>query len=168
MTCYQSLGAVSFQLGEHMRSIECYVQYLTLSQEIGDGAADHEVLLRLGLSNASIGEYSVALQFLQQAIVFYQEIGDNYNRALCLHHIGSVLGRLGNFEEGMSVLKQSLELRTQSRMNSALQTVWRRWVSCVTTWATTNARGRFEAAQRLLTETNDKASIATCTMHIVG
>ena len=72
MLAYESLGGVSFQLGEHMRSIECYVQYLTLSQEIGDGAADHEVLLRLGLSNASIGEYTVALQFLQQAVVFYQ------------------------------------------------------------------------------------------------
>ena len=33
---HNSLGGVSFQLGEHMRSVECYVQYLTLSQEVPD------------------------------------------------------------------------------------------------------------------------------------
>ena len=213
-----------------MRSIECYVQYLTLSQEIGDGAADHEVLLRLGLSNASIGEYNVALQFLQQAVVFYQEMNDNYNRALCLHHIGAVLGRLGNFEEGMAVLKQSLELRTQSQDKLGIADCLEEMgLMCYNIADYPNARGRFEAAQvcacacacvcvtetengergeevlptlncraviqlharatssthfnpqlapvdqhglvsmhaqRLLTETNDKASIATCTMHI--
>eukprot|EP00961_Rhodomonas_salina_P124368 1676399-Rhodomonas_salina.1 len=30
-------------------------------QDIGDGAADHEILLRLGLSNAAIGEYQVCV-----------------------------------------------------------------------------------------------------------
>ena len=60
MTVYESLGGLKFHLGEHVRSIECYVQYLTLTQEIGDGAADHEILLRLGMSNGAIGEYAVA------------------------------------------------------------------------------------------------------------
>ena len=167
-----SLGGVSFQLGEHMRSVECYVQYLTLSQEVpdsvhGEAAADPEVLLRLGLSNAAIGEYPIAHQFLQQAINFYQEQHDTYHKALCLHHIGAVQGRLGNFEEGMAYLKQSLELRTQSQDKVGIADCLEEMgLLCYNIGDYPNARGRFEAAQRLLTETNDKASIATCTMHI--
>jgi acyl-[acyl-carrier-protein]-phospholipid O-acyltransferase/long-chain-fatty-acid--[acyl-carrier-protein] ligase len=34
---------------------------------VGDGAADHEVLLRLGVSNAAVGEHATALEFLEQA-----------------------------------------------------------------------------------------------------
>ena len=169
---HNSLGGVSFQLGEHMRSVECYVQYLTLSQEVpdsvhGEAAADPEVLLRLGLSNAAIGEYPIAHQFLQQAINFYQEQHDTYHKALCLHHIGAVQGRLGNFEEGMAYLKQSLELRTQSQDKVGIADCLEEMgLLCYNIGDYPNARGRFEAAQRLLTETNDKASIATCTMHI--
>jgi len=94
-------------------------------------------------------------------------MNDAVNRALCLHHIGAVLGRLGNFEEGMAVLKQALELRTQLQDKLGIADCLEEMgLLCYNIADYPNARGRFEAAQRLLTETNDKASIATCTMHI--
>ena len=76
MSCYESLGGANFQLGEHVRSIECYVQYLTLSQEVGDGAISPDIrdgaqiLLRLGISNSAIGEYTVAVEFFEQVCVY--------------------------------------------------------------------------------------------------
>ena len=69
----------------------------------------------------------------------------------------------------MSVLKQSLELRTQSQDKLGIADCLEEMgLMCYNVGDYPNARGRFEAAQRLLTETNDKASIATCTMHIVS
>lgn len=47
MTVYESLGGLNFNLGEHVRSIECYVQYLTLSQASDSPYRPHHCILIL-------------------------------------------------------------------------------------------------------------------------
>jgi len=146
---------------------QCYVQYLTLSQEVGDGASDHEILLRLGLSNAAIGEYSVSLEFLRQAMAFYIELGDMKNRTICLQEIGRVLGKTGEIQEGMSALEQALKLRMESGDKQGI-------ADCgieigllhYNDGANRQAREHLERAQKTLTDIGNKAATATCTMHI--
>ena len=108
-----SSGFIYDQLGEYQKSLDFYLQGLSLSREVGNREYEGSAINNLGNSYKNLGDFEQAIFYLDQALNIAREVGDRQGEAISLNNLGTCYILLGAYPKAVEVLTKSLPIRRE-------------------------------------------------------
>ncbi|MEI2577537.1 CHAT domain-containing protein [Scytonema sp. PRP1] len=112
---FNSLGAVSKNLGQYPQALNFYQQALAISRKVDVGIPSKEtqetaalILNNIGLVYQSMGQYSQALEYYQQSLTVKQKVEDKLGVGHSLNSIGGVYYETGQYFQALKFFQQAL------------------------------------------------------------
>lgn len=105
-----SLGNAHYFLGKDIQALDYYQQHLTVTQKLGDRAAEGRALGNLGNINNKLREFTQAIEHLQKSLVIMREIEDSHGEGLALCGLGTTQANLEQFAESQDNLQSALNI----------------------------------------------------------
>jgi tetratricopeptide (TPR) repeat protein len=105
-----SLGNAHYFLGKDIQALDYYRQHLTVTQKLGDRAAEGRALGNLGNINNKLREFTQAIEHLQKSLVIMREIEDSHGEGLALCGLGTTQANLEQFAESQDNLQSALNI----------------------------------------------------------
>ncbi|MBW4592651.1 MAG: tetratricopeptide repeat protein [Brasilonema angustatum HA4187-MV1] len=113
---FNSLGAVSRELGQYPQSLKFYQQALAKNREIGAGKIPNQeeqettgsIFNNIGLVYQSMGQYSQAVRYYQQSLSLMEKIEDKLGVGSALNSLGGVYYETGQYSQALKFFQQAL------------------------------------------------------------
>jgi CHAT domain-containing protein len=97
-------------LGESERSLQTFLQGLSIRKSIGDLRGEGFDLYGTGWAYALLGEDQKALDHFLQSLLLRQKVGDRRGEALTLTGIGKIYTRQGRYLEALDYFNRSIQI----------------------------------------------------------
>jgi tetratricopeptide (TPR) repeat protein len=107
---YTSLGSVSIQLGDYLKTIDFYEKALEIHCRIGDMRGEGNVLGNMGNIYVQLGECPRAIIFYEKQLEITRQIRDAQGEGNVLGNIGNVYTDLGKYRRAIGFYEKQLEI----------------------------------------------------------
>lgn len=115
--CFKGLGNAWLDLSKYQKSIDSYIQSLTIARSIGDRESEGYVLANLGIVYYWKGEYPTAVQFLLDSLQIKRMIGNPERISNTLGTLGLVYVKQGeneNYIKALECYQEALEIACET------------------------------------------------------
>jgi diguanylate cyclase (GGDEF)-like protein/putative nucleotidyltransferase with HDIG domain len=112
--CKNMLGNVYRSIFNTERAIECLLEAMELSRQLGDLAGEANALMNLGVvASSRMKDRNKALSYYQQAYAVFEKAGNKPAQGACLYSIADAYQELGQFAQAQACGEQAAQVSAQ-------------------------------------------------------
>jgi signal transduction histidine kinase/Tfp pilus assembly protein PilF len=112
--CYNNIGIVYSNMGNHAKAAEYYEKSLEIMKVYGDGPMLSQ-LINIGDALVSDRQYSKALEYNSRALKIIGQIKDSTYKHIVLFNIGDIYQRMGEHKAALKYLQEALDISIRIR-----------------------------------------------------
>lgn len=125
-----AIGAEHLDKSNYEKALECYLENLKLSKELGKSLAEARALGNIAIVYSSIGDYDKALEYNKASIAIWDEVKDTLNKSKVLNSTGAIYGKKNDFTKAATYFKQALKLQKEAGIKDGLATTLGNLCNC--------------------------------------